>query len=227
MKLTATQLSATKAFIQSRGIKYIDVQTEVLDHVACMIEEKMEANQELSFESALTQTHASFGIFGFSVMEDAIKEGMNKRFSKVFWKNFGRLFGLRYLPLMLFGGFLTYQFQGLVNDQDQLASIFLIALLGLFGLLLLFALKNKAYHDFLTYKTSMSYLMLMGSMFGVLNYATRGTKAIVFQGLAIQHLLSTIVLLLLVNYVIAAFQTAVKGIKESKLLMEKYQLLVG
>lgn len=225
MKLSTAQLAEVKRFIQSRGIKYIDVQTEILDHVASAIEEKMDGNALLTFEDALKQTHASFGIFGFGSMEDAIIKGMNSRFRKIFWKNFSALLGLKYIALVLLSGLFVYKAQVLINDYDHLLTIFLMAILGLLGILVVFSLNHKGYKNFLTYRTSSSYLIFIGSFLNLFNFGISKAIAGTIWGANSNYLIGTVILVFFGIYVIAAFRTAIMGIRESKLLMEKYQLL--
>lgn len=80
MKLTTAQLGEIKTFINKRGFKQFDLQMEILDHVACKVEEKMTDNPEMSFEKALLQTHAEFGVFGFSTVEDSMREALSRQY---------------------------------------------------------------------------------------------------------------------------------------------------
>lgn len=78
MKLTQEQLLEIKNFISKKGYSEPDVQLELLDHLACGIEERM---QYSNFDRALNDTYKSFGIFGFS---DFV-EGINKGHQKAVW----------------------------------------------------------------------------------------------------------------------------------------------
>jgi hypothetical protein len=73
MKLTAEQLTEIKAFIKKKGYPEPDIQMELLDHLACGIEERMEAG--VPFEKAFRDTYSSFGIFGFTDFVDGITKG--------------------------------------------------------------------------------------------------------------------------------------------------------
>ena len=107
MQLTKAQLTEIKNFISKKGVKYIDVQMEIIDHTASAVEERLNADPSLSFERALQQTHASFGIFGFGAMEDAIINGMGKKYNRIFWREFLSFFGTKYIFLVLLSGFLV------------------------------------------------------------------------------------------------------------------------
>ena len=77
-KLDKTQIDYIKSYILKKGVRYVDVQMEILDHVASAVEERMSVNETLTLDEALKEVHQSFGIFGFSSLEDAIVNGMNK-----------------------------------------------------------------------------------------------------------------------------------------------------
>lgn len=80
MALNNQQLDSIKAFIAKRGFTHVDLQLELLDHVASRVEEKMEANPALSFDTALTETHREFGVFGFSGMEDGLRKSLERQY---------------------------------------------------------------------------------------------------------------------------------------------------
>lgn len=80
MPLTNAQLSEIKKFIHSRGFTTIEVEMEILDHVASSIEAKLEANPNKSIKKAIHEVHAGFGPLGFSVMEDEFRKSYGKQF---------------------------------------------------------------------------------------------------------------------------------------------------
>ncbi len=86
MQLSSDQISQIKAFIHSRGFNYIEVETEILDHVASAVEEKLEKNPEISLEKAIHSVHQSFGVMGFSIFEDELQVSLSKRIRSMFKK---------------------------------------------------------------------------------------------------------------------------------------------
>ncbi|MDZ7935278.1 MAG: hypothetical protein U5M51_09995 [Emticicia sp.] len=79
MKLNAAQIEELYVFTRKKYVEHYDVQTELVDHLANSIEEKMSASN-INFETALQQVYAQFGIFGFSELvekkgTEAIKKG--------------------------------------------------------------------------------------------------------------------------------------------------------
>ena len=78
MPLTKEQLSEIKKFIHSRGFTTIEVEMEILDHVASAVEAKLEANPNKSLTKAIHEVHAGFGVMGFSIMEDEFHKSYQK-----------------------------------------------------------------------------------------------------------------------------------------------------
>lgn len=83
MKLTQDQIAEIKQFINSRGFTHIEVEMEILDHVASAVETKLEQNPKKSITQAIQEVHASFGVFGFSKVEDAFRLSFSKKFRKI------------------------------------------------------------------------------------------------------------------------------------------------
>ena len=83
MKLTAEQLTETKAYIQDMGIKYLDVQMEILDHTACKVEEKLKAYPELSFKDAFYETTREFGYLEILDFQESFKKALARHQTKL------------------------------------------------------------------------------------------------------------------------------------------------
>lgn len=227
MKLTMQHISEIEDFVSKKGIKYLDVQMEIVDHVASAVEEKMDSNPAVGFEEALKQTHSSFGIFGFGGMEDAIVNGLGKKYNKLFWKQFGALFGPKYILFVLLFGYLVYKSHVLMNDHQQLLIIFLLVTIALVAIITILGFKFKRYHRLLVYRTSVSYVMFVGSFLQIFNLLLNKTSDAEIFGANRNFLIGAIVSVVFVLYVTAAAKTAKIGIRESQLLMEKYQLKPG
>lgn len=92
MKLNKAQIEQLKKLISYKGYPEIDVQYEILDHVACKVEELMENNPKLSLPDAFQKVHASFGVFGFSTLEESYKKMIEKRLWGYYWNELKQLF---------------------------------------------------------------------------------------------------------------------------------------
>lgn len=83
MKLTQDQIAEIKKFIHSRGFTHIEVEMEILDHVASAVEVKLESDPNKSITKAIHEVHAGFGPLGFSVMEDEFRKGFGKHYQSI------------------------------------------------------------------------------------------------------------------------------------------------
>ncbi|ERM84495.1 hypothetical protein P872_25400 [Rhodonellum psychrophilum GCM71 = DSM 17998] len=86
MKLSKPQIDQLKALISKKGYPEIDVQYEILDHVACKVESMLDHHPKLSMEDAFQKVHSEFGIFGFSDLELSYKKTIDKRLRNYFLK---------------------------------------------------------------------------------------------------------------------------------------------
>ncbi|RZK42049.1 MAG: hypothetical protein EOO90_09045 [Pedobacter sp.] len=225
MTLDQNQIAEIKSLITRKGVKYLDVQMEIIDHTASAVEERLNANPDLSFEQALKQTHASFGIFGFGGMEDAIVSGMGKRYNRIFMRRFLSFLGIKYIGLVLLGGILLYQGQILAKDYVPVVSIILIATVALIGILVVVGLNHKGHQKFLVYGLSVRYLMFIGTFLQLFNLLMDNVADVIIFGLNRNFLMVSALLTLFILYVATAIYTAAVGVRESKSLMEKYNLL--
>lgn len=85
-RLSKTQLLEIKDFIHSRGFTHIEVEMEILDHVASAVEAKLAANPNKSITKAIQEVHAGFGPLGFSVMEDHFRKSFGKACRGQVWR---------------------------------------------------------------------------------------------------------------------------------------------
>jgi len=86
--LTEKQIDALYLFTQQKGIRYYEVQIELVDHLASAIEREWENNPEISFEQALALVYSRFGIWGFDEIENKKAHALNmlhfQRWSRTF-----------------------------------------------------------------------------------------------------------------------------------------------
>lgn len=87
--LTKEQLKELKKFINSRGFREPLIVMEILDHFACLVEERLQADPALSLTEAMQQAHNSFGVMGFRPIADAADKERNKRLNRHFHKTLG------------------------------------------------------------------------------------------------------------------------------------------
>jgi hypothetical protein len=137
MKLNQDQIEQLKKMISRKGYPFIDVQYEILDHVACKIEDLMVQDPKLSLEAAFAKVHASFGIFGFSGLEESYEKTIQQKATKFtlealvnIWTSWRII-----LPLGLTALFLGLAFINQLFFRDTYTGSYLFAV-GIFLILL-------------------------------------------------------------------------------------------
>jgi hypothetical protein len=91
MNLSLDQISTIKKLISFKGYEEIDVQYEILDHLACRIEVLMDENPKLTLEDAFRKAHSEFGIFGFADLADSYRESIRNKFWSRYWASLRNL----------------------------------------------------------------------------------------------------------------------------------------
>ena len=66
MQLNQEQIESLFAFVEKKGVKYYDVQHEIVDHLATSIESEMMATENRTFDQALQIVYGEFPITGFA-----------------------------------------------------------------------------------------------------------------------------------------------------------------
>lgn len=130
MKLTEAQIEELYAFTRKKYVEYYDVQTELVDHLATSIEEKM-STSNINFETALQQIYAQFGIFGFSELVE--KKGIevvskNRLFFRKSFIEYFKLPKFLLLLMLLVGSYPVFKFA-----SSTFVFYTFIATIGIFG----------------------------------------------------------------------------------------------
>ncbi|WP_316825005.1 hypothetical protein [Pedobacter miscanthi] len=225
MNLTKEQLEQIRGFIQQKGFNYIDVQMEILDHVASSVEEKMEADQHLKFEDAVVETHQSFGIMGFNTIADGITNSIKAKYSRLFWQNFISAFGYKYVLLLCFLIFSIYKIQEILTATNYYLFL-VLGMLIVYGTMIFSTIQVSRYKKYVSFKSGISFLSLLGSVLLFANLAVEGTPSnFTIFSIHVQSLIVLFSIVLFVLFFYAAIKTAKTSIRETKLLKEKYKLL--
>ncbi|MFT6334967.1 MAG: hypothetical protein ACJATI_001713 [Halioglobus sp.] len=115
-------------FVKSKSVHYIDVQFEIVDHLASAIEVEQASDPNLNFNSALQKIYGKFPITGFAMMilakEEALSQFWEKRFFGAFISNFS-------YPKMIMSLILSAMiFFGLDFGDSQVANYLSIIMKG-------------------------------------------------------------------------------------------------
>jgi hypothetical protein len=104
--LTGDQIGRLYKFCEKHYVRQYDVQTELVDHLATAIEEKMDADKNISFERALEEVYSGFGVMGFAPVVSSSMDKLNKAQVKMKWQLFKhsltppKLFATILLPVL-------------------------------------------------------------------------------------------------------------------------------
>jgi len=92
MKLTELQIQKLYAFTKKKGIDYIDLQDELVDHLVCAIEDELSKDPTITFGKVFQTEYKKFGIFGFDgVLMERTKQ-LEKQGLKLFLKDLVQFF---------------------------------------------------------------------------------------------------------------------------------------
>lgn len=135
MALTKDQIGTIKKFIKSRGFDTIEVEMEILDHVASAVESKIGQDEKLTIDKAIRQVHESFGIMGFSSIEEATSLSVHKRINRDFKQQLINSFRLpRLLYTLAIAALVYFVLLSIIPQaSDGKPSLLIYAVFGLIG----------------------------------------------------------------------------------------------
>jgi hypothetical protein len=153
MKLSPDQITTLKKLISYKGYPEIDLQYEILDHVACKVEVHMEKDPKMALDDAFRKVHSEFGIFGFSSLEESYKKAIRKRVRNNYWpelKNLCTSYRIIY-PLGL--GVIIYQASLYLDDPQNWVLLFAgFLFLAFCWLVSRYGTKHKHYKNYASYQ---------------------------------------------------------------------------
>jgi len=152
-QLSKEEINTLFKFVESKNVKYKDVQFEIVDHLASAIEEAKANDPNLSFNSALQKIYGKFPITGFASLVYAKEASL-----KTFWrKKIFNLF-LSYLrfPTLFLILVIVYILQLIVFNANEinLLSLYII----LFTLFASFRIYNQKHGCSIDKKLTEKYL---------------------------------------------------------------------
>lgn len=172
MKLNQTQIEQLKKLISYKGYTEIDVQFEILDHVACEVEKLMEENSNLSLEDTFRKVHAGFGIFGFSTLEESYKKMIEKRLRKSFWTSFKEFILSYRIVFPLFLALVIYQSSILMNDPNSWILVLMgFVVMGSSFIVIKYWKSHKELKNYACYAGSKSVFQYLNQSFLICIYA--------------------------------------------------------
>lgn len=228
MKLSSDQITILKKLISYKGYTEIDVQYEILDHVACEVEKLMEENPNLSLDDAFRNVHASFGIFGFSTLEESYKKMIEKRIWSYFWKAIKELiFSYRIIfPLSL--ALLTFQSSTLFNDPSSWILILMVFVaMGTTYIVIKYWKNHKELKNYACYAGSKSVFQYLNQSFLFCIYAYQFVYLRAAETDSIfTSILKGAIILVLIGFVVSIFilpKVLNQSIQETEKLKSIYE----
>jgi len=86
IELNKEEIDKLFVFVRKKYVNFIDVQHELVDHLACDIEDLKAEDSNLTFEKALQKVYSKYPITGFSNLKDAKIKEMNRYWTRTYFK---------------------------------------------------------------------------------------------------------------------------------------------
>tara|TARA_B100000795_G_scaffold64872_1_gene43942 strand:+ start:857 stop:1528 length:672 start_codon:yes stop_codon:yes gene_type:complete len=158
MDLSKEQLLQIDNYIFVCGIQFYDVRTEVVDHFANILEQKLEENPALNFKHEIINIHKNFSDNGFKKLLEEKTKWVTKKFYKQSFKHFITFFKL---PKIILSAATFYGLFLIMNEFGNKENFFNIlqgvALLLSFRLLFNVNMRNTKKEQFLSINMTHSF----------------------------------------------------------------------
>ena len=184
-KLTNQEVEKLFSFVKSKYVNFIDVQHELVDHLACDIEELQLNDPNLSFEKALQTVYSKYPITGFSNLKVAKQKAMSRYWSRIYW---GYIKEYLKLPKIILTLLLTFLFFKLFQNVGNTAIFLCFGVATLLSFVHMHQ-TNKQFtqNEKTKYLVINSYLGVIGfSSFIAINIIVNYTDNILFKTSAMQ-----------------------------------------
>lgn len=86
MKLRSHHINQIKEFLKAYNIDYVEVQMEIIDHIASKVEDELKRNPHADLDQLVLYNCGQIEEMGFDRMENSMKKSFNKRMMREFWK---------------------------------------------------------------------------------------------------------------------------------------------
>jgi hypothetical protein len=138
MELTKEQLIQIDNYIYVCGIKYYDVRTEIVDHFANILEQKLDENPDLDLKKEIENIHRNFSNKGFSKLLKEKTKSVTKKFYNQSLKHLVTFFKLPKIIITVALFYLLIQTMSLFKEKNT----FFLILSGIGLLLSLIIIRN-------------------------------------------------------------------------------------
>ena len=158
MEITKEQLSQIDNYIFVCGIQFYDVRTEIVDHFANILEQKLKENPTLNFKQEIINIHKNFSDRGFQNLLKEKKNAVQKQFYKHSLEHLTTFFKF---PKIIIAGATFYGLFLIMNVFEDKENFFntleCLALLLSFRLLFNVNMRNTKKEQFLSINMTLSF----------------------------------------------------------------------
>lgn len=141
MRLTEEQIQVLYQFTEKNLVHWYDLQIELVDTLASKIEEEMEKDPTLNFESALNHAYKSFGLFGFAEIVREKQNALEVSARKIWWQELKCFFRIPQVMLLGLIAFVMWQLTQFF-EVELLGLIFVITYIAASIVLLVYVFKK-------------------------------------------------------------------------------------
>jgi hypothetical protein len=132
-ELTTEQINRLYRYVNDKGVEYFDIQIELVDHIASIIEERWNNYSEQSVDETLNGVLVAFEKYGFKRLVREKERQVARQYRRYFWQNFKSFFSW---PKVLFTAVLTWVlFEFIqktnVNALQQISDSLMFPILGI------------------------------------------------------------------------------------------------
>jgi hypothetical protein len=142
--LSDKEIDTLFKFVKGKYVHYEDLQHELVDHLACSIEELMKEDPELSFDKALQIVYSKFPLTGFTNLITEKSQALEKYWKTRFWQYYKSFFKLPKVLLTIGIVFILFKGISLPGFRDFLVPIY-YTMMVLCGVLFVYTIKKGFY----------------------------------------------------------------------------------
>jgi len=231
MKLSPGQITTLKKLISYKGYPEIDLQYEILDHVACKVEILLEENPNLELDDAFRKVHSEFGIFGFSDLAESYTKNIERRYRRFFWQEVKMLFWSYRIIYPAAVTFILFWLSVYTRPLGYELSLPIWAVLFFFAgaiyIGITYARIDKNLKNYVVFKSSSNWLLIL-NLFTQVNFY--GLRYLENPGYSFDFTIQGAVMALGLTLIIMSFFSVFllprilsKAIEETKKLQEIYE----
>lgn len=174
MELTKEQLLQIDGYISACGIKFYDVRTEIVDHFANILEQKLDENPDLNFKKEIINIHRNFSDRGFNKLLEEKTKSVNKKFYKNSLKHLITFFKLPKIIVTVAVFYLLFLVMNLFEDKENFFFSLYAALLFIVVRIFYQHRKTKKHQKepFLVLNKTNNFLQILNFIFICFNSIT-------------------------------------------------------